>query len=129
MEFPDEYRYSKDHEWVSDTDGEGIAAIGVTEYAIEQLGDIVHIELPQVGDSFEGGAAFGTIESTKTVSDLYAPVGGKVVAINQDVVDNPSMLEDHAYVDGWLIKIEADDSGDVELLTAAEYEKFIAEQD
>ena len=125
MDFPTELKYTKDHEWVDDS--KKPARVGVTQYAIEQLGDIVHIELPDAGTDYEAEAAFGTIESTKTVSDLYMPVGGKIVTVNNDVVDNPETLQDDPYGDGWLV--EVDISGDGELLDSEAYEKFVSEQE
>jgi glycine cleavage system H protein len=126
MAFPSELKYTKDHEWVQLDEGEG--TIGITDYALEQLGDIVHLELPAVGDDFDAGATFGTIESTKTVSDLYMPISGKVRAVNKELADNLDQLADSPYEDGWLIKISFDDN-DGELMTAAQYQKFISEDE
>lgn len=124
MEFPSSLKYTKDHEWIEQA--AQVAKIGVTAYAIEQLGDIVHVELPQVGENFDAGSAFGTIESTKTVSDLYMPVAGKVVEINKAALDKPESLQDDPYNNGWLVKIET--SGNAAgLLDAKAYEKFVAE--
>jgi glycine cleavage system H protein len=92
MSFPEGLKYTKDHEWIEATAKP--AKIGVTAYAVEQLGDIVHVDLPNVGESFEAGAAFGTIESTKTVSDLYMPIAGKVVAVNTDATTKPESLQE-----------------------------------
>ena len=122
MSFPNELKYTKDHEWVSSSDSK----IGVTAYAVEQLGDIVHIELPEVGKDLKQGASFGTIESTKTVSDLYMPVSGKITAVNQAVLTSPESLQPDPYKNGWLIQIAP--SGDAPgLMSAKEYEAFIAE--
>lgn len=126
MTFPSELKYTKDHEWILLEDGEG--TIGITDYALEQLGDIVHLELPEVGEDFDAGSTFGTIESTKTVSDLYMPISGKVKAVNKDLVDNLDQLADSPYEDGWLIKISFDEN-DGELLSAAQYQKFISEDE
>ena len=126
MAFPSELKYTKDHEWILLDEGEG--TIGITDYALEQLGDIVHLELPAVGDDFEAGTTFGTIESTKTVSDLYMPISGKVRAINKDLMDNLDQLADSPYEDGWLVKISFDEN-DGDLLTSAEYQKFISEDE
>jgi len=126
MEFPNGLKYTKDHEWI-DTSSAPIS-IGVTAYAVEQLGDIVHVELPNVGEQFEAGAAFGTIESTKTVSDLYMPVAGKVVEVNKATVANPQSLQDDPYKSGWLVKIEAKSKVDMAgLLDAKAYQHFVAE--
>src|SRR3954470_21818338 len=104
MEFPSTLKYTKDHEWVEATST--TAKVGVTAYAIDQLGDIVHVELPQVGESFDAGSSFGTIESTKTVSDLYMPVAGKVVEVNKAALDRPESLQEDPYKNGWLVKVE-----------------------
>ena len=126
MEFPNGLKYTKDHEWI-DTSSAPIS-IGVTAYAVEQLGDIVHVELPNVGEQFEAGAAFGTIESTKTVSDLYMPVAGKVVEVNKAAVANPQSLQDDPYKTGWLVKIEAKNKAEITgLLDAKAYQHFVAE--
>ena len=125
MEFPVKLKYTKDHEWVSV--GAKIK-IGVTAYAIDQLGDIVHVDLPEVGQTFDAGASFGTIESTKTVSDLYMPVSGKVVAINDTAVNNPESLQEDPYEAGWLVEVEASSEA-ADLLDAAGYQKFVSEQD
>ena len=126
MEFPNGLKYTKDHEWI-DTAASPVT-IGVTAYAVDQLGDIVHVELPKVGDSFEAGAAFGTIESTKTVSDLYMPVAGKVVEINKAAVANPQSLQDDPYKLGWLVKVEVKSKIDAStLLDAKAYQHFVAE--
>ena len=126
MTYPSELKYTKDHEWVKIEDGTAI--IGITDYALEQLGDVVHIELPEEGEEFDGGATFGTIESTKTVSDLYMPLTGKVTAVNKDLEDNLETLADSPYKSGWLIKVAVSEQSE-ELLSAADYEKFIAEDE
>jgi glycine cleavage system H protein len=127
MSFPKNLKYTKDHEWIS-TNGT-TATVGVTAYAIEQLGDIVHVELPEAGKSFAAGASFGTIESTKTVSDLYMPVACKIVEVNKAVIGKPESLQSDAYQAGWLIKVELSSPSDVAaLLSADAYEKFISEQ-
>jgi len=126
MVFPAELKYTKDHEWLDST--ANTAKIGVTAYAIEQLGDIVHIELPKVGETFTAGSAFGTIESTKTVSDLYMPIAGKVVEVNQAAVGKPESLQSDPYKNGWLVKIEVAGKPDqAALLDAKSYEKYVAE--
>lgn len=126
MEFPKDLQYTKEHEWVR-TNGKTLE-IGVTAYAIEQLGDIVHIDLPNSGETFGEGASFGTIESTKTVSDLYMPVGGKISAINHEATESPESLQENPY-GGWLIKVETDAPVADQLMSHEAYEKFIAEQD
>lgn len=125
MEFPSSLKYTKDHEWI---DGAAATAkIGVTAYAIDQLGDIVHVELPQVGESFEAGSSFGTIESTKTVSDLYMPVAGKIVEVNKGALDRPESLQEDPYKNGWLVKIELKGQADAGLMDSKAYEKFVNE--
>src|SRR4051812_33990645 len=104
MEFPASLKYTKDHEWIDGT--QGAAKVGVTAFAIDQLGDIVHVDLPQVGESFDAGSSFGTIESTKTVSDLYMPVAGKVLEVNKAALDRPESLQEDPYKNGWLVKVE-----------------------
>ena len=127
MDFPSGLKYTKDHEWINSTNN--VATVGVTLFAVEQLGDIVHVELPQVGESFDAGASFGTIESTKTVSDLYMPVSGKVLEVNKDVVSSPESLQTDPYEKGWLVKIEISGTPDTEaLLDAKAYEAFVGEQ-
>lgn len=124
MQIPSNLLFSKEHEWTTGIDGN--VTVGITSYAIEQLGDIVHIELPEVDDEFQSGDSFGTIESTKTVSDLYMPVAGKVVEVNEALLDAPETIQDDAFNEGWLVKVEA--IGDTEeLMDAAEYEEFVKE--
>jgi glycine cleavage system H protein len=103
MEFPEGLRYTKDHEWLRIEDGEGI--VGITEFAQDALGDVVFVELPAVGAVLAQGQVFGVVESNKTVSDLYAPVGGKVVAVNQELRDAPERVNEDPYGDGWMIRI------------------------
>ena len=122
MPYPQELFFSKEHEWTTGTDGE--VTIGISSFAIDQLGDVVYIELPEKGDEFHVGESFGTIESTKTVSDLYMPVSGQVVAVNNDIQSDPSSLQEDPYVDGWLIRVQS--SGETEeLMTAEEYDAFL----
>ena len=119
-ENPGDRRYTTEHEWIK-PDGE-LYVIGITAFAQDQLGDIVYVELPKVGDQVESGKAFGVIESVKTASDLYAPVSGEVVEVNSDLVDQPQSVNDDPYEAGWIIKIRAADPKDVDqLLTAAQY--------
>jgi glycine cleavage system H protein len=127
MEFPEDLKFSKEHEWVL-VEG-GVATVGITDYAQDQLGDIVFVELPAVGDKVSKEDAFGVVESVKAVSDIYAPVSGKVVEVNDDLPENPEMLNEDPYGDGWIIKIEMSDPEEVQdLMTAAEYEEYVAEE-
>ena len=127
MEAPPGLKYSKEHEWVSTEDE--VATVGITDHAQEQLGEIVFIELPAVGDKVSKDDPFGVIESVKTVSDIYAPVSGTVVAINEDLPESPEMVNEDPYGDGWLIKIKVSDESDFDdLMDSAEYEEMIAEE-
>lgn len=127
MEFPEDYKYSKEHEWVL-VEG-NVATVGITDFAQDQLGDIVFVELPAVGDKVSKEDAFGVVESVKAVSDIYAPVSGKVLEVNDDLPENPEMLNEDAYGDGWIIKIDMSDLEELnDLMTAAEYEEYVAEE-
>ncbi|HXQ24047.1 MAG TPA: glycine cleavage system protein GcvH [Candidatus Acidoferrales bacterium] len=127
MEFPEDVKYSKEHEWVL-VEG-GVATVGITDYAQDQLGDIVFVELPAVGDKVSKEDAFGVVESVKAVSDIYAPVSGKVLEVNDDLPENPEMLNEDPYGDGWIIKIEMSDPEELDdLMTATEYEQYVAEE-
>lgn len=124
MEFPEDLKYTREHEWVS-IDG-SVATIGITDHAQEQLGDVVFVELPTVGDRVEKADAFGVVESTKAVSDVYAPLSGEVAEVNDDLPDNPELINEDPYGDGWMVKITLGDKADLEdLMTADEYRKFI----
>jgi glycine cleavage system H protein len=119
-ENPADRRYTAEHEWIM-PEGEHFV-VGITAFAQDQLGDIVYVELPKVGDRVEAGKAFGVIESVKTASDLYAPVSGEVVEVNAELVDQPQSVNDDPYQTGWMIKIRAEDTSQVErLLTAEQY--------
>jgi glycine cleavage system H protein len=127
MEFPEDLKFSKEHEWVL-VEG-SVATVGITDYAQDQLGDIVFVELPAVGDKVSKEDAFGVVESVKAVSDIYAPVSGKVVEVNDDLPENPEMLNEDPYGDGWIIKIEMNDPDELQdLMSAAEYEEYVAEE-
>ena len=127
MEFPEDLKFSKEHEWVL-VEG-SVATVGITDYAQDQLGDIVFVELPAVGDKVSKEDAFGVVESVKAVSDIYAPVSGKVVEVNDDLPENPEMLNEDPYGDGWIIKIEMSDPEELQdLMTATEYEEYVAEE-
>lgn len=124
---PNDLRYTKDHEWAREEEADTIA-VGITDYAQDALGDVTYVELPEVGDDVSAGDGFGVVESVKTFSDLYAPVDGEVVAINEDVVDDPSILNSDPYGKGWLIKIKMNDGCDLrELMDAAAYTKHVEE--
>lgn len=121
---PDELQYSEQHEWIA-MDG-GVGTIGITDYAQSELGDIVFVELPEVGDQLEKGQAFGTVEAVKTVEDLYSPVGGEVVEVNDTLEDSAEQVNSDPYADGWMIKVRVGSSGELEeLLSADGYRKLI----
>jgi glycine cleavage system H protein len=127
MELPDDLKYTKEHEWVLVEDK--VVTVGITDHAQEQLGDVVFVELPAVGDQVTKDEAMGVVESVKAVSDVYAPVSGKVVEVNDDLPESTEMVNEDPYGDGWMVKIELSDPTDLEdLLTAEEYEQHISEQ-
>ncbi len=126
MEFPEDLKYTREHEWVA-IDGP-VATIGITDHAQEQLGDVVFVELPAVGDRVEKADAFGVVESTKAVSDVYAPLSGEVAEVNDDLPDNPELIKEDPFGDGWMVNVAIADQADLEeLMTADEYRKFIEE--
>ncbi len=122
---PSHFQYTKEHEWIHQA-GE-LAVVGVTHYALEQLGDVVHIDLPEVGSQVVAGEPFGTIESTKTVSDLYAPVSGTVAEVNGELVKSPESIQDSPYDNGWLIKIRNAKSDKITLMSKGDYERYLEE--
>jgi glycine cleavage system H protein len=126
MSYPANYKYTKEHEWIQ-VDG-SIGTVGITDYAQNSLGDIVFVDLPKLGDAVEAGKSFGSVESVKAVSDLFAPVSGTVTAINEQLKDAPEKINAEANTT-WLLKIELSDAKQVDgLLTAADYEKFTSEE-
>ena len=123
---PDDLRYSDKHEWVK-ADGD-IATVGITDYAQTQLGDIVYVELPSVGTKVEAAASFGTIEAVKAVSDLYCPVSGEVIEVNDDVTADPAVIKSSPYGDGWMVKIKMDKKDELDsLLDADKYREMTGE--
>lgn len=122
MSNPNELRYTKEHEWLSAAE-DGVATVGITEFAANALGDVVFAQLPAVGDAVTAGETCGELESTKSVSDLYSPVSGEVVAANQDVVDDPSLVNSAPFEGGWLFKVRVTAEPD-DLLDAAAYTAF-----
>jgi len=125
MTTPGELRYSEDHEWVK-IEGE-VATIGITDYAQEELGDIVFVELPQVGATLKQGATLGVVESVKAVSDVYAPVSGAVVEVNGHLSDHPETINESPYQDGWMVRVSMADAAEIgRLMTAEQYEAFTA---
>lgn len=118
MNIPSDLLYTKDHEWVK-IDGD-IATVGVTDFAQGELGDIVYVEIETEGESLEAGDVFGTVEAVKTVSDLFMPVSGEVIEINESLESNPEVVNSDPYGDGWMIKIKVSDKGD-HLISAEDY--------
>ncbi|MCW8858500.1 MAG: glycine cleavage system protein GcvH [Deltaproteobacteria bacterium] len=124
MDFPDELKYTEDHEWILME--EEVATIGITDFAQEQLGDVVFVELPEVGDILEAGKSFGVVESVKAVSDVYAPVSGEVVEINEELPDEPEVLNNSPYEDGWMIKLKLSEAIALEgFMDATAYQEFV----
>ena len=123
MNFPQDLKYTKDHEWVK-IDGD-IATIGITEFAAGELGDIVYVEVETIGDSFEPGEVFGTVEAVKTVSDLFMPLSGEILELNSELEANPELVNESPYEEGRMIKVKI--SGDLpgDLLTAEEYGELV----
>ena len=124
MSIPDDLLYTKSHEWVRMEDD--TATIGITDHAQDELGDIVFVELPDEGDTFDVGDSFGTVESVKAVSDLYTPVGGEVVEVNSALEDAPEQINDDPYGEGWIVKLRT--SNEADLLSPEEYEKVVEEE-
>lgn len=128
MEFPEELKYTEEHEWVLVEDD--IVTVGITDFAQDSLGDVVFVELPDVGATVEAGKPFGVVESVKAVSDVYAPVSGEVVEINEELPDAPEVINTSPYEDGWMIKIRVAEPEQLDdLLDADAYQEFVAEQD
>lgn len=124
MELPDGLLYTKDHEWGLNEDG--IVTVGITDYAQGELGDVVYVELPEEGTIIKAGEPFGVVESVKSVSDLYSPVGGEVVEVNKDLEGEPELVNSSCYDSGWMIKIAISDKKEVEkLLSADQYADYI----
>lgn len=127
MEFPEELKYSKEHEWVL-MEGR-IAIVGITDYAQKELGDIVFVELPEVGEKVVKDDPFAAVESVKAVSDVYAPVGGAVVEVNDTLPESPETINEDPYGDGWMIKVEISDMDDLkDLMTAEEYAEYVEKE-
>jgi glycine cleavage system H protein len=125
---PKNLKYHREHDWVR-IDGD-TAVFGVTDYAQETLGDIVFVELPEVGADVAAGTAYAEVESVKAVSDVFAPMSGTVVEVNEEVVDAPETVNESPYEDGWLIKVKISDPGEVDdLMTAEEYEELLAAEE
>ncbi|MBI2178170.1 MAG: glycine cleavage system protein GcvH [Candidatus Tectomicrobia bacterium] len=127
MEFPKQLKYSREHEWVK-VEG-NIAQVGITDYAQSELGDVVYVELPEVGTDVEANNTFGVVESVKAVSDLFAPVTGSITEVNPQLEEEPELVNSDPYEDGWMIKIEMNDPSELnDLLDADEYKTFVEEE-
>ncbi|TCP64425.1 glycine cleavage system protein GcvH [Baia soyae] len=125
MNLPKELRYTEEHEWVK-TESDNKVRVGITDFAQSELGDIVFVELPEVGDKIEAGQPFGSVESVKTVSELYAPVNGTIVEVNGSLEESPENVNDDSYGDGWMIVVELDDAAQLsELLSDEQYKQSI----
>jgi len=127
MEISKGLRYSREHEWVAVEDN--IATVGITDYAQEQLGDVVYVELPEVGAQVTKDEPFGVVESVKAVSDIFAPVSGTVAEVNGPLVDSPETVNDDPYGDAWMIRVQMSDASELEdLMSATEYQAFVEEE-
>ncbi len=125
--YPDDRRYSKSHEWIR-LEGD-LGVVGISDHAQKELGEVVFIDLPEVGEIFNAGEEFGTIESVKAVSELFLPLAGEIVDVNKALADEPGAVNEDPHGDGWLVKVKVSSDVEVdELLGAAEYEKFIEEE-
>ncbi|MEZ7891466.1 MAG: glycine cleavage system protein GcvH [Candidatus Wallbacteria bacterium] len=124
--YPEDLRYTEQHEWVR-VEGKS-AFVGITDFAQHELGDIVYVELPSVNQNIEVSEKICTVESVKTVSDVYSPVSGKIITINADLEDNPDIINEDPYGDGWMVEIEISNTEEIQgLMTAAEYKNFVEE--
>ena len=128
MEFPEDLRYTREHEWARKKGNAFV--VGITDFAQEQLGDVVYVELPDVGDPVKKGESFGVVESTKAVSELFSPLSGKVVEVNDPLADAPETVNEDPYEEGWMIVIEPSDPKELEaLMDAKAYRAFVEEQE
>ena len=126
MSYPEDVRYTREHEWARES--AGVLTIGITGYATDQLGDVVYVELPEEGRKLEAGKPFGVVEAVKTMSDLYAPIAGEVIEINAALADNPALVNQDPYGEGWMIRMRPADANALKaLMTAADYEKHVDE--
>ncbi|WP_432821405.1 glycine cleavage system protein GcvH [Trichloromonas sp.] len=127
MEFPEDLKYTEEHEWVLVEDG--VATVGISDFAQDALGDVVFVELPEVGTVLEAGKSFGVVESVKAVSDVYAPICGEVIEINEELQDTPELINTSPYEDGWMLKIKIADSSELDdLMDADGYQAFVEEE-
>jgi glycine cleavage system H protein len=127
VDFPNDVRYTAEHEWARLEDG--LITVGITGYATDQLGDVVFVELPAVGMRLDAMKPFGVVEAVKTVSDLYAPIGGEVVAVNPALADNPALVNQAPYGEGWMIRLKPDDAASIQkLMDHQQYARHVEEQ-
>ncbi len=127
MEFPEDLKFTEEHEWVLVE--HGMATVGITDFAQDALGDVVFVELPEVGTVLETGKSFGVVESVKAVSDVYAPVSGEVIEINEELPDTPELVNTSPYEDGWMLKIKLADNAELDdLMDADAYQAFVEEE-
>ena len=124
-DYPDSYKYTPEHEWVA-IDGD-VGTVGITHHAQDELGDVVFVELPVVGSSFDQNAVFGTIESVKAVSDLYAPVSGEIVEVNEELVDRPEVVNEDPHAGAWMVRIKLSEPSQLDALMTAAYQAEIQE--
>jgi glycine cleavage system H protein len=128
MQIPEDLRYTREHEWARNKGGRVV--VGITDFAQDQLGDVVYVELPAIGDPVKKGESFGVVESTKAVSELFAPLSGKVVEVNDPLSDAPETINEDPYEEGWMIAIEPSDPKELEaLMDAKAYKAFVDEQE
>ena len=126
--YPSEYLYSKEHEWVRVQDD--ICVLGITEFAQQELGEVVYVELPEVGQVFDTDQEIGTIESVKAVAEVYTPVAGEIIEINDSVVDDPELLNEDPHTEGWLIKVRFSSAADLKsLMSSEQYEEYVKSGD
>lgn len=126
-EYPEELHFTKDHEWIR-VEGE-VGTVGITGFASEQLGDVVHVQLPRVGEKFAAHDTFGEVESVKTFSELYTPVSGEIIEVNEQLADAPELVNTSPYGDGWMAKMKLSDASEIDkLLSSKEYEDFVESQ-
>ena len=127
-DYPESYKYTKEHEWISVDGDEG--TIGITDHAQAELGNVVYVELPAVGDQLQAGQPFGTIESVKAVSELYAPISGEVTAIHEELVDQPELFNEDPHGAAWMVRMRVADSGEIDaLMSSGDYVTFLETAD
>ncbi len=127
MDYPEDLKYTEEHEWILIEDA--VVTVGITDFAQDALGDVVFVELPEEGTMIEAGKSFGVVESVKAVSDIYAPVTGEVVSVNEELPDTPELVNTSPYEDGWMIKIRVADTAELDgLLDADGYKAFVEEE-